>query len=88
MLQLLDLARENAELRCELARIAREAEALRRLLSGQIGTERAQMIRVRASVSSAGLAQWPGGCDDPSRRAVPPLAPPGASAEEMERHAD
>jgi hypothetical protein len=33
MLQLLDLARENAELKCQLARILREAEALRRLLS-------------------------------------------------------
>ena len=32
MLQLLDLARENAALKCELARIRREAEALQRLL--------------------------------------------------------
>jgi hypothetical protein len=33
MLQLLDLARENAELKSELTRIRREAEALRCLLS-------------------------------------------------------
>jgi hypothetical protein len=33
MLQLLDLARENAELKGELARIRREAEALQRLLA-------------------------------------------------------
>jgi hypothetical protein len=33
MLQLLDLARENAALKCELARIRQEAEALHRLLS-------------------------------------------------------
>jgi hypothetical protein len=32
MLQLLDLARENAALKCDLARIRREAEALQRLL--------------------------------------------------------
>lgn len=32
MLQLLDLARENAALKCELARIRGEAEALQRLL--------------------------------------------------------
>ena len=33
MLQLLDLARENAALKCELTRIRQETEALRRLLS-------------------------------------------------------
>ena len=33
MLQLLDLARENAALKCELARIRQEAEALQHLLS-------------------------------------------------------
>jgi hypothetical protein len=33
MLQLLDLARENAELKSELARIRREAEAIQRLLA-------------------------------------------------------
>jgi hypothetical protein len=33
MLQLLDLARENAELKCQIERIRQEAEALRRLLS-------------------------------------------------------
>ena len=33
MLQLLDLARENAALKCELTRIRREAEALQRLLA-------------------------------------------------------
>ncbi len=33
MLQLLDLARENAELKCELTRIRQEAEALQRLLA-------------------------------------------------------
>jgi hypothetical protein len=33
MLQLLDLARENAALRCEVTQLRREAEALRRLLS-------------------------------------------------------
>jgi hypothetical protein len=88
MLQLLDLARENAELRCELARIGREAEALHRLRSGQIGTERARMIPVRASVSSGALAHGSGGCDDRPRRVVPPLAPFGGSAEETERHAD
>jgi hypothetical protein len=32
MLQLLDLARENAALKCELARIRGEAEALKRRL--------------------------------------------------------
>ncbi len=32
MLQLLDLARENAALKCDLARIRGEAEALQRLL--------------------------------------------------------
>ena len=34
MLQLLDLARENAELKGELTRIRQEAEALQRLLAG------------------------------------------------------
>jgi hypothetical protein len=38
MLQLLHLARENAALKCELARIRDEAEALQRLL-GQASTE-------------------------------------------------
>ena len=33
MLQLLDLARENAELKSELTRILQEAEALKRLLA-------------------------------------------------------
>lgn len=33
MLQLLDLARENALLRCEVTQLRQEAEALRRLLS-------------------------------------------------------
>jgi len=33
MLQLLDLARENARLRCEVMQLRREAEALRQLLS-------------------------------------------------------
>jgi hypothetical protein len=33
MLQLLDLARENAALRCEVMQFCQEAEALRRLLS-------------------------------------------------------
>jgi hypothetical protein len=33
MLQLLDLARENAELKSELMRIRQEAEALQRLLA-------------------------------------------------------
>jgi hypothetical protein len=33
MLQLLDLARENAELKSELTRIREEAEALQRLLT-------------------------------------------------------
>lgn len=32
MLQLMDLAKENAALRCELDRVRREAEALQRLL--------------------------------------------------------
>ena len=32
MLQLMDLAKENAALRCELDRLRREAEALQRLL--------------------------------------------------------
>ena len=39
MLQLLDLARENAALKCDLARIRGEAEALQRLLR-QISAER------------------------------------------------
>jgi len=39
MLQLLDLARENAALKCDLARIRDEAEALQRLLR-QISAER------------------------------------------------
>jgi DNA repair ATPase RecN len=34
MLQLLDLARENAALRCELVRTRQRAEELQRLLSG------------------------------------------------------
>jgi hypothetical protein len=34
MLQLLELARENAALKCELTRIRQEAEMLQRLLSG------------------------------------------------------
>jgi hypothetical protein len=33
MLQLLDLARENAALKCELTRVRQEAEMLQRLLS-------------------------------------------------------
>jgi hypothetical protein len=33
MLQLLDLARANASLRCEVIQLRQEAEALRRLLS-------------------------------------------------------
>ena len=33
MLQLLDLARENARLKCELTRIRQEAETLQRLLA-------------------------------------------------------
>ena len=33
MLQLIDLARENAALKCELERVRQEAEALQRLLS-------------------------------------------------------
>lgn len=37
MLQLLDLARENATLKCELARVRQEAEALRRLVSFILG---------------------------------------------------
>jgi hypothetical protein len=36
MLQLLDLARENAELKGELTRIRQEAEALQRLLAGSV----------------------------------------------------
>lgn len=42
MLQLLDLARENAALKRELTRIRQEAEALQRLLSdfGQLSAER------------------------------------------------
>ena len=38
MLQLLDLARENAALKDELTRIRGEAEALQRLLSGADGS--------------------------------------------------
>lgn len=37
MLQLLDLAKENAALKAELARIRQEAEALQRLVSGADG---------------------------------------------------
>lgn len=40
MLQLLDFARENAALKCELARIRREVEALRRDVSFRSSVER------------------------------------------------
>jgi len=53
MLQLLDLARENAALKWELARIRREAEALQRLLSG--GNSSAQ--------STSGASETPHGTD-------------------------
>ena len=36
MLQLMDLARENAALKCELERIRQEAEELQRLFSGAV----------------------------------------------------
>lgn len=38
MLQLMDLARENAALKCELERIRQEAEELQRLFSGADGS--------------------------------------------------
>jgi hypothetical protein len=38
MLQVMDLARENAALNCELERIRQEAEELQRLLSGADGS--------------------------------------------------
>ena len=41
MLQLFDLARENAELKCELTRIRQQAETLRRLLADKTKRKRA-----------------------------------------------
>ena len=38
MLQIMDLAKENAALKCELERIRQEAEALQRLLSAADGS--------------------------------------------------
>jgi hypothetical protein len=38
MLQLMDLARENVALKCELERIRQEAEELQRLVSGADGS--------------------------------------------------
>ena len=38
MLQLMDLAKENAALKCELARIRQEAEELQRLFFGGDGS--------------------------------------------------
>lgn len=40
MLQVMDLARENAALKCELERIRQEAEELQRLFSGADGSAR------------------------------------------------
>jgi hypothetical protein len=40
MLQLMDLAKENATLKCELERVRQEAEALQRLLSDVDGAAR------------------------------------------------
>lgn len=62
MLQLLDLARENAALKCELARIRREAEALQRLLqTSEAGSDPERVGRVAPTDPSRSLLQTPGG---------------------------
>jgi hypothetical protein len=57
MLQLIDLAKENAALRSELARIRQESEELQRLLSGD---EDAPSRTFRKTASSAPEDHAPG----------------------------
>ena len=76
MLQLLDLARENAALKCELARIRGEAEALQRLLQ-QVSTEgfyQGSEGRGRAGLASPGGASerpWTGRVPEDRVRSSP-----------------
>lgn len=62
MLQLLDLARENVALKCELARILHEAQALQRLLqTSEAGPDPERVGRVAPMDPSRSLLQTPAG---------------------------
>jgi hypothetical protein len=62
MLPFLDLARENAALKCELARILHEAEALQRhLQTSEAGHNPERVGRVALMDPSRSLLQTPAG---------------------------
>ena len=62
MLQLLDLARENVALKCDLARILYEAQALQRLLqTSEAGPDPERVGRVAPMDTSRSLLQTAAG---------------------------